>query len=769
MDVTNNTSPSKDSPMPPAATVKIKVARRKKAKAQDGDKPPPKNKAKVREDFESDEAWFAHKHRRKKKNENMAKLREQKKLENLGSPARDTELAPGQAGPSVPKPRPKGKRKSEATEGTARKRYKTEPSPQPSPEFIQGSSKDCTLPSTSVPTDVSKSSSIATRDPNIDPRLYEDTRDPRTETSNAPPSPAPPLAPSTVESPTKETECPREAPEQFEPPEPSPHFEPPEPSPRFETPEPSPHFEDSPDSPLTVIQTPPNSRLPSSGIIDLLPDPDVKVSSFAKEVVWGGRYRTLLPWISRSNKRSHNLLEYDAEHVKQLAETVKDADECPFITTLYKASFPLKSKLADRIQEELAHGKTVVLKGWEVEEVPLTTEGVFENFQLRKDFPVTVHDSLQRKQNFQLSHIIMPFEQFVKNTQDEKCIQCILDCPNKGAFIPSFMEHLDEGHHGWFHLHEAYDDRVAMSIDAVKTRSWTLLHQPLFHTYSHHDADGYATWSFVLKGAKIWVELRPSGYELVKDRAGLFAMHSDYHHRYTGDKWWYKYGETSDRYAIYAEQGDIIVQAPNAWHEVYSPNKSVVAGGHLYTYNALHLTEINRYYDTIYPFQVTNQSHVSAQLTLVRMLLVIPDRTDKVYYRKPVTALCRMILMPHEYIDPSDNQYDGYLRALEQFKLDEELGSEKKKSGAPDLNPNPLSSTYTLHEDEKDAYRLAKFMVKKYKLNIRVSRVKRIGDGVYEGTADDDYLFENLPWMDPGPRLNFGKDLNAYRIKTKKK
>lgn len=59
-------------------------------------------------------------------------------------------------------------------------------------------------------------------------------------------------------------------------------------------------------------------------------------------------------------------------------------------------------------------------------------------------------------------------------------------------------------------------------------------------------------------------------------------------------------------------------QPPNAWHEVFTPTKSVTIGGHYFTYDTLHLTDAARFFDIHRP-GATNQHHTSAQLTLSAM------------------------------------------------------------------------------------------------------------------------------------------------------
>lgn len=82
----------------------------------------------------------------------------------------------------------------------------------------------------------------------------------------------------------------------------------------------------------------------------------------------------------------------EAQHIHKLAETVLDAEECPFITYMSYTSGPSQGALAAQIHEALARGKTVVVKNYKTDKnTPLTTESIMDTFRVRKDEPVTVH------------------------------------------------------------------------------------------------------------------------------------------------------------------------------------------------------------------------------------------------------------------------------------------------------------------------------------------------------------------------------------------
>jgi hypothetical protein len=78
----------------------------------------------------------------------------------------------------------------------------------------------------------------------------------------------------------------------------------------------------------------------------------------------------------------------------------------------------------------------------------------------------------------------------------------------------------------------------------------------------------------------------------------------------------------------------IRLQAPGAWHSVYSPTKGVTTGTHLVMYDALHLTERSRAYDDSPDSEgvrrgsyATNESH-AIDRQILRMMLGLPDLVE---------------------------------------------------------------------------------------------------------------------------------------------
>lgn len=68
---------------------------------------------------------------------------------------------------------------------------------------------------------------------------------------------------------------------------------------------------------------------------------------------------------------------------------------------------------------------------------------------------------------------------------------------------------------------------------------------------------------------------------------------------------------------------------PGWWHEVYTPVDGVTFGGHLLTYDTLHLMEVSRRFDKTYSMDVTNASHPSVYVLLIRMLCFLPSLQDQ--------------------------------------------------------------------------------------------------------------------------------------------
>ncbi|KAF8867700.1 hypothetical protein BD779DRAFT_1685454 [Infundibulicybe gibba] len=100
---------------------------------------------------------------------------------------------------------------------------------------------------------------------------------------------------------------------------------------------------------------------------------------------------------------------------------------------------------------------------------------------------------------------------------------------------------------------------------------------------------------------------------------------------------------------IFANPGDVIIQPPGSWHEVYTPCETVVMGGHIISYETLHLMEASRQLDVMRGQYFTNSDHSSIDQTLEHMVTALPSLLKRTFFRKPIAALCSMVLHPERY------------------------------------------------------------------------------------------------------------------------
>ena len=220
-------------------------------------------------------------------------------------------------------------------------------------------------------------------------------------------------------------------------------------------------------------------------------------------------------------------------------------------------------------------------------------------------------------------HIRMSLEEFCQGARENTRIQCVLDMPTLDGERPMFIKFLDDGHTAYNRVHNRFTDRKHMQTDTQKSASWTLLHHGQFFTYAHHDADGFMTWVQPLSGYKFWTLLVPNGYATDHTREDVNTSASQFFHKNFSAKTG-NYGSNFERIIIYAGPGDIVIMPPGMFHEVYTPVPSVAIGGHMYSYNAMHLTELCRSIQKESDGQFTNQDHSSASITMALMLAALP-------------------------------------------------------------------------------------------------------------------------------------------------
>lgn len=193
-------------------------------------------------------------------------------------------------------------------------------------------------------------------------------------------------------------------------------------------------------------------------------------------------------------------------------------------------------------------------------------------------------------------------------------------------------------------------------------------------------------------------------------------------------------------------------QHPGCLHEVFTPVPSVVRGGHFYSYNSLHLTEVSRAIDFVTNESLSNQSHPCASLTLAMMLAALPLFNEfrkfifiiiayllLTYFvelrTKGLSALCRMVLHPTEYTGTYDDDELTITNLVQGRK------KKKKITHLPDV-------TY------------ARVMGEHLKAALLLD------DDVCHSLGKDihpnDFVFSSpSSWTDPGPEIEWQADLPA--------
>jgi hypothetical protein len=340
-------------------------------------------------------------------------------------------------------------------------------------------------------------------------------------------------------------------------------------------------------------------------------------------------------------------------------------------------------EFANATSEKLGWGKVIVISGHPYTPATVNLEALRRRFNFSGAQPVVClgqypqrpawalflffiffEDAEKRSQGSSDIWTRMDLEKFCQETRNNSVVQCILDMPTLDGEKPKFIKFLDDGHTAYNRVHNTFPARKHMQLDTNKSASWTLLHQGLYFTYAHHDADGYMTWTQVLSGYKFWTIIIPDNLEKYQSRRDLHTAVSNLFRGFSASQDFLR--TQCKRVVIYAQPGDIIIMPPGTFHEVYTPIPSVTIGGHMYSYSTLHLTELCRSMQKASQGQFTNQDHESASITLSLMmvaLLLIPeqgkfslvsiifnfDKRLAELRRKPLTAISKMVLSPAGY------------------------------------------------------------------------------------------------------------------------
>ena len=355
----------------------------------------------------------------------------------------------------------------------------------------------------------------------------------------------------------------------------------------------------------------------SPTVIDLTSFEGFPYPKESPTILWpGGRFQTKLPCIMRGGK---NILAKEAQHVQALARQAKL--NSPLVGYLAYQDFAQDESIAAAITDKLKDRQTVVVRGYPYKSVPVEADALRARFRFQEDLSVVVSDSATRLKSKTKPHLSMSLAKFCRGTKDNTRIQCVLDMPAIEPQRPSFISFLDDGLLSHQSLHN-YSGRSVIPLDTIKASSWVLLHQGLYHTFAHHDADGFCTWTQVSSGVKFWTILRPTKYTTAKDGNDIYDADVLYSSDELGRDGYY--GPDTEMAIIYGEPGDIIIMPPGTFHEVFTPCPSVTIGGHFYSYHTLHLTEVSRLIDVASEGGFTNADHSSSGLTMALMMACLP-------------------------------------------------------------------------------------------------------------------------------------------------
>ncbi|KAF9521309.1 hypothetical protein CPB83DRAFT_900867 [Crepidotus variabilis] len=386
-----------------------------------------------------------------------------------------------------------------------------------------------------------------------------------------------------------------------------------------------------------------NSPQPLESIpdgLDLTVFGDIVYPKDAETVIWPGvNIRTTLPFVAGS-PAIPNILFEDAAHVKKLSETVQT--EASWIVEMRYESGD-DEEFARRIRVELCRNHVVVIKGHPFEPTPLTASDIRKTFGIEETRAVVSSDAILRsKPNAQMIHVAQTMQEFCDATANHEIVRCLLDLPNSYVHPHRFLLALDDGRKARDQSKDYFHHRQYNPTDIDRAMLWTLIHHGMYHTYIHHDAAGYATWVQIRSGMKVWVVVRPSGFEDVKCRSDIRrSLQTIAQDSITFDK-------NAVRIAIYATPGDIIIQPPGTLHEVYTPVPTVAIGGHFYSLDCLYLTEMNRHYDLDYP-DLSNNDHPHVYQLLVLMMALLPLQKGRQLSLKNLQALVTMVKNPKRY------------------------------------------------------------------------------------------------------------------------
>ncbi|KAF8058566.1 hypothetical protein FPV67DRAFT_1676141 [Lyophyllum atratum] len=449
----------------------------------------------------------------------------------------------------------------------------------------------------------------------------------------------------------------------------------------------------------------------------------VELSDASPQVEWPSGAITVVPFIPHPENPNTNILTRDAQFVTNITLAM-DARKSSFVRYL-ESTGSNEEKLIEVCRNELAHGNVVVVTdsgnfagqlGGEFD------ESVFRNLGYRgKGRSFDIHDALRRIDHPEAPQLKgQQLDVLLKSVTDHSKVQCILDMPSRTSLIPPLIDLLNDGSTSFQEIQDIYPESIVQQ-NIHDNRSWLLAHTAGFLTYPHRDAGGLCTF---IKGFKMWVVYRAGGYLAARNRKELDHQQKKFEDKEGGPGEPSGFGIEEDEQCevavIHAQPNSTVIMPPGVFHAVYTPIRNVAKGGHLFLYDALHLTEAARASDHKRAKFVTNTEHVSVGRTLARMAIALLRlSSDMIFYRKPIIALCLMVKYPKRY--------------------------------APDKRTSTHTKQPEACQELKDSVVVVDALIK----GLEIASYLRAGG--------PDYLFEgDVYWMNPGPVIDIAPALAGF-------
>ncbi|KAF8119959.1 hypothetical protein EV363DRAFT_1102755, partial [Boletus edulis] len=342
----------------------------------------------------------------------------------------------------------------------------------------------------------------------------------------------------------------------------------------------------------------------------------VQVPESAQTVEWPGGLTTVLPTLVRED---NNYLHYDASYVRIVAAYPQATPDSQYIDFLEAPRSNDGYDLVLGIRKSLSRGRPVVVRNFEeTSSFTFTEDGLRRRFGISPNMLIDIHDTARRVVDFAHPHVRGTMSELINGINDPSQCRFVLDIPLTHSAISQKICSLDDGLTiGWSQTQRDLPfEKRKVSSDNLAVRSWGLGHQAGTLTYPHQDADGDATYVIAMSGVKLWTFYFHRDPTLSRDR--LLNITSE-----LCDPDAPRNQDISAE-TVHLYPGDLLIQPPAQVHSVYTPVASFTIGGHFYSYDSCHLTEMGRYFDVQRNGGLTNQMHHHALETLIRMVIGIP-------------------------------------------------------------------------------------------------------------------------------------------------